>query len=210
MDGTLYAVAEADGTLEWTARYMGDATLPVVTPTGVYVAAACHYAWDFAPRTGRTIWYHAGDGVCGGGADLSLQAGILYVQDAPNDLGGSIILDARTGGQLGGFSAFVPPAVGSGVGLYLSWTSVLRAIDEQTRAVLWSFSGDGGLFSAPLIDNGYVYIGSNRGHLYAIPVRSAAGALTYTLPAMVNEKAGFAAAEGELVVPASDWLVAYD
>ncbi|HET6260662.1 MAG TPA: PQQ-binding-like beta-propeller repeat protein, partial [Chloroflexia bacterium] len=86
-----------------------------------------------------------------------------------------------------------------------------------TNATVWSFTGDGGLSSAPIVVNGVAYVGSTGGHIYALD--AATGALTYsaTLPAAVLAPdehnawmlTGLGAGSGKLIVPATNWLVGF-
>lgn len=118
--------------------------------------------------------------------------------------------------ERGAFSSDIAPAVDATRAFYRSG-STLTASDAKTQAVLWTFAGDGSLSSAPIVVGGCVYVGSSNGHLYALDARTGAALAMATLPAGVEGPdeqnvrvlASFGAGGGELLVPASQWLVAY-
>jgi outer membrane protein assembly factor BamB len=213
--GTLYAVSESSGQLIWTANVMnGDNSSPVVTATGVYVSYACAQTYDFNPSTGALIWHH--DTVCegGGGSTPALFNGRLYVREF-----GNVILNASNGQVLGTFTATPIPAFGgsSGYGYFLAG-STLRAEFPSNGAVIWKFSGDGTLQSAPMVSHGYVYVGSGLGNLYALNANTGhlawQAAVGMPIPAphegMVSQPlTGFAVGGGYLVIPTATSLIAY-
>jgi outer membrane protein assembly factor BamB len=214
--GTLYAVAESSGQLLWTAQVMnGDNSSPVVTATGVYVSYACAQTYDFNPSTGALIWHHATACEGGGGKTPALFNGRLYVRDPAT---GNVILNAGNGQVVGTFTATPIPAFGGSLGYgYFLAGSTLRA-ESPSGAVIWKFSGDGTLRSAPLVSHGYVYVGSGLGHLYALSANT--GHLVWktlvgmSIPAPDEQNVsqpltGFAVGGGYLIVPTSTSLIAY-
>lgn len=210
---TVYAVDEQDGTVNWSELLdSGNDSSPAVTSTGVFVAFACNQVYDFSPQDGSLIWQHFG---CsgGGGSTPVLFGGRLYVGDS---LTSKLSFDAPTGAVLGTFSAGPPPAFSGSTGFFLTG-SILKARDAYSGAVRWSFTGDGTLTSAPIVDNGYVYIGSSSGKVYALDGSTGANVWTGNLGAVVQTTespvsrphTGLAAGDGLVVVPASTLLVAY-
>ena len=93
-------------------------------------------------------------------------SGRLYYRDFVSQ---NLILDSATGNSLGTFRASVAPAFNGSTGYFLNGVT-LEAHDVTSGALLWSFAGDGSLTSAPIVDNGYIYIGSMSGNLYALDV----------------------------------------
>ena len=95
----------------------------------------------------------------------------------------------------------------------------LQAKDMATLpgSSLWSFTGDGGLDSAPLVVNGVVYVGSLSGMLYGLGEATGAVLWKTNVGAPINAPddqnnwmtTGMAAGEGVLVVAAGNRLVAY-
>jgi outer membrane protein assembly factor BamB len=213
--GTLYAVAEQDGIIKWRAGVEnGDHSSPAVSTTGVFVSYACNQAYDFSPSTGALIWHHSSSCEGGGGKTPVLFGSRLYVRDT---VLGNLVLDAATGAELGGVSTGPAPALSGSAGYFLTG-STLQARDVTSGAVRWSFTGDGTLSSAPIIDNSYVYIGSRSGKLYALDATTGANVWTGTVGAAVNAPdeqnvsqplTGLGAGDGLVVVPASTLLVAY-
>jgi outer membrane protein assembly factor BamB len=215
--GTLYAVAESTGLLLWTASVMnGDSSSPVVTATGVYVSYACAQTYDFDPTSGALIWHHWTACEGGGGTTPALFNGRLYVRDS---ITGNVILNAADGSVLGTFTSTPIPAFGGSLhyGYFLSGTT-LRAESPSNGALIWRFSGDGTLQSAPLVSHGYVYIGSRLGHVYALNANT--GHLAWktltgmTIPTQYEANraqplSGFAVGGGYLVVPTTTTLIAY-
>jgi len=212
--GTLYAVDEQDGTVKWSVLLQngGDDSSPAVTSTGVFVAFACNQVYDFSPQDGSLIWQHSG---CsgGGGSTPVLFGGRLYVGDSLTE---KLMFDAPTGAVLGTFPAGPPPAFSGSTGFFLSG-SILKARDAYSGAVRWSFTGDGTLSSAPIVDNGYVYIGSRSGNVYALDASTGANVWTGNIGVAVQTTespvsrphTGLGAGDDLVVVPASTLLVAY-
>ncbi len=212
---TLYAVDEQDGTVNWSALFDGgDDSSPAVTSNGVFVAfASCNNVYDLSPQDGSLIWFH--DGLCtgGGGSTPVLFGGRLHVGDSLTE---KLMFDAPTGAVLGTFPAGPPPAFSGSTGFFLTG-SILKARDAYSGAVRWSFTGDGTLSSAPIVDNGYVYIGSRSGKVYALDASTGANVWTGSLGAVVQTTeslvsrphTGLAAGDGLVVVPASNLLVTY-
>lgn len=212
--GTVYAVHESDGTIAWTASVEnGDHSSPAVTPTGVYVSYACDQAYDFDPASGALIWHHDAPCEGGGGKTVALHDGRVYTRDF---FQGNLILDANTGALLGSYSATVIPAFDGAMGFFLNG-STLSATDEA-GTIHWTFSGDGSLDSAPIVDNGFVYIGSNSGNLYALAESTGAVVWTTNVGAPIQQPdeqnfrvlTGMAAADGKLLVAAGETLTAFD
>ena len=204
---TLYAVNEQDGTLNWSVLVdAGNGSSPAVTPTGVFVSYDEIY--DFSPQDGSLIWHHSGPS-----STPVLFGGRLYVGDPLTE---TWMLDAPTGALLGTFQGGPPPAFSGSTGFFLSG-SVLKARDAYSGAVRWSFTGDGTLSSAPIVNNGYVYIGSRSGNLYALDASTGANVWTGNLGAAVQTTespvsrphTGIGAGDDLIIVPASTLLVAY-
>jgi hypothetical protein len=210
---TLYAVDEQDGTVKWDDLFdSGSDSSPAVTSNGVFVSFSCNETYDLSPQDGSLIWQHLG---CSGGSGSTpvLFGGRLHVGDSLTE---KLMFDAPTGAVLGTFAPGPPPAFSGSTGFFLTG-SILKARDAFSGAVRWSFTGDGTLSSAPIVDNGYVYIGSKSGKVYALDATTGENVWTGNLGAVVqvNESlvtrphTGLGAGDGLVVVPASTLLVAY-
>ncbi len=218
---TVYAVDEQDGAVNWTALlFSGSNSSPAVTPNGVVVSYSCNQVYNFSPQNGSLIWQHSGPCTGGSGSTPVIFDGRLYVRD----FGGSnLMLDAPTGAVLSTFSAdYSPPAFSGSTGYFLTGSFdagfTLEARDAYTGVVKWSFRGEGDLRSAPIINNGYVYIGSGSGKVYALDGSTGANVWTGNLGAAVQlsespvsrPHTGLGAGDGLVVVPASTRLVAFE
>lgn len=212
--GTVYAVDGSTGEVVWTRPVAnGDHSSPAVTDNDVYVSYSCPNAYDFDRLTGDQQWRYS-DGCSGGGGKTpALAADGLYVRDS----GGDVVLDPVTGALKGVFSAGPIPAFDDTAGYFLNG-SMLEARDPVSGTMLWSFSGDGRLTSAPVTANGYVYVGSASGNVYAL--RATTGELLTTvnvgseIPApdehnVSRPLTGMAIGLGHLLVPGTRTLTAY-
>ncbi len=212
--GTVYAVSAATGSILWAQPVVnGDHSSPVATDFGVYVSYSCPNVHQLDSVTGAQLWRY-GDGCSGGGGKTAALGPYgLYVRDA----GGDIVLDPKTGALTGVFSAGPIPALAGTSGYFLNG-SVLEARDLAGGTVLWSFSGDGGLTSAPVTANGYVYVGSSSGNVHAL--RASTGEVVRTVNAgsaipvpdehnVSQPLTGMAIGLGHLVVPATRTVTVY-
>ncbi|MDX6227909.1 MAG: hypothetical protein QOI76_1299, partial [Frankiales bacterium] len=173
--GYVDAVSESTGALLWSTPVMGgDASSPAVTSSGVYVGYACDQDYDLNPANGSVIWHHTSSCSGGGGRTVVVANARAYVRDSVK---GNLILDGASGAELGTFTGGPAPAFDGSTDFLLD-TSVaglppadggtLEARDTSTGQLKWSFKGDGGLKSAPIVSGGYVYEGSSNGWLYAL------------------------------------------
>ncbi len=212
---TVHAVSETDGTIKWsTANVGGVSSSPTVSATAVYIALACTRVNALAPSTGAVLWNRPGSCSGIGGRTAPLFGGRLYARFD------NAVLDAGTGVQVGEFSSAPAPAFNGPTGYFVIGSlngGTLEARDLTSGNLKWSFTGDGTLSSAPIVVNGYVYIGSTSGKLYALSESTGTNVWTGTVGAAINPPdeqssaapAGLAAGEGVIVVPASNRLVAY-
>ena len=227
---TVYAVAESTGSILWsTAANIAGPGSPAVTGTGVYLADDCN-VYDLDPATGARIWLNSRGGSCGSGATPVVYRGLVYDRSTVGQP--SLVLDAGTGAQVGTFSSpstvangIAPaPAFDGGQGFFLAGKT-LEAHDLATGAVNWTFtappaftdpvSGVGALASPPIVANGYVYVASNSGFLYALA--ESTGQVAWTDRLWVGFQYGYQAAEqvamavgqGGLAAPFGSSLVFY-
>jgi outer membrane protein assembly factor BamB len=213
--GTVYAVNESNGAVLWTASVAsGDKSSPAVSSDGVYVSYACAMSYKFNPTTGSQIWNFNTDCEGGGGKSPVLYNGKLYVRDVVK---GDYILDSATGTNEGIFQSSTAPAFSDNTGIFLE-SGTLRARGLASDNVLWTFTGDGTLCSAPLIVNNDVYIGSSSGNLYAVDINTGNQVWTanagVAIPSVDEQNVsqpltGFGAGNGLLVIPTGSALVAY-
>lgn len=220
----MLAVSAQDGKLKWhQAVNGGQHSSPAVSSSSVFVSYAGAATSALSPTTGQLLWqFRTAAG--GGGRTPVLFNNRLYVRDLV--FRGFIILDASTGAQLGAFDVGhigpTPPAPAfSGsmgyFGYYANNIQGLKALDTATLATKWSFNGDSSINTAPIVVNGYVYVASYNGTLYALDAQTGASVWTTNLGANmlgpdennVKMLTGFAAADGMLVVSAGNRLIAF-
>src|SRR5262245_6515464 len=220
--GTAYAVSADTGVVLWTAPVAnGDNSSPAVTNDGVYVSYSCPNVYKLNPVNGAQIWRYTTGCSGGGGKTPAIYNGRLYVRDYNPDY----IFDSQTGGMAGSFLSKSVPAFSGNLGFFLNGPKgfgsygTLEARDVNTNIVQWSFAGDGHLQSSIVVVNGYVYVGSSLGKLYAVEAETGHEAWSTTagttIPYVDEQNVsqpltGFAAGEGLLVIPTDTTLVAYE
>ena len=210
--GTVYAVSEKTGSVLWTQPVMnGDNSSPALSRSDVYVSYACGLVYAFDRRTGQQRWFSNGPCEGGGGKTPVYHSGRVYARDFT----GNKILNAVTGMLAGNFQAGPAPAFDGSTGLFLN-AGTLQAI--KGGKTLWSFSGDGGLDTAPIAVGSTVYEGSSSGLLYGL--NASTGKIVWStnvgsgIPGPDEQNVsqpltGLGAGQGLLVVPAGDQLSAY-
>jgi outer membrane protein assembly factor BamB len=207
------AFDETDGTLLWDTGTDGSSGAVAVSADGVYRSSDCLTA-DLQPASGVTLWtYNVG---CGGGGGVTpvVADGMVYWPETGFSSG--TIFDAETGAIEGTFSASAIPAFTPSTGFFLN-NGTLQAQARSNNQVLWSFTGDSQLSSAPIVVNNYVFIGSANGNLYALDATSGAQVWTQSLggavPGSSNEfsyiYSGLSAGDGLLIVPNGNKVTAY-
>ncbi|MFI1092046.1 PQQ-binding-like beta-propeller repeat protein [Streptomyces sp. NPDC020917] len=214
--GTVYAVDAARGALLWTQSVAnGDDSSPAVTAKGVYVSYACEQTYAFDPRSGSPLWHHRTDCSGGGGRTPVVADGGVWIRDgagmAPS------VLRTGTGRVRSTYDAGPAPAF-DGLQGYFVDGGVLRERYTPTLATRWTFQGDGRISTAPIVVNGYVYVGSRNGLLWALDGATGRSVWSTDVGAPIDGPdeqnvsqplTGLGAGGGLVVVPATHLLVAY-
>ncbi|SCE36566.1 Outer membrane protein assembly factor BamB, contains PQQ-like beta-propeller repeat [Streptomyces sp. DvalAA-14] len=217
--GTLYAVNAVSGAVLWTQSVEnGDESSPAVTAKGVYVSYACEQTYAFDPTSGDPIWHHDTDCEGGGGRTPVLADGGVWVRDvagmAPS------VLKAGTGQVRSTYDATgssPAPAFDGRQGYFVD-DGVLQERYSPTLATRWTFEGDGQISTAPIVVNGYVYVGSRTGELWALNGATGQSVWSTDVGAPIADPdeqnvsqplTGLGAGGGLVVVPATNLLVAY-
>ena len=214
--GTVYAVDETNGTVLWTMSVAnGDHSSPAVVDGNMYVSYACPQSYAFNATSGQELWHHSSCCEGGGGKTPVVHAGQVYVRDDFCDATTGLVLDANTGTVTGGFNSDRPPAFIRNLGVFFQ-EGTLVGVDISSGQQLWSFAGDGGLQSAPLIVNQTIYIGSSSGMLFGL---NTSGQQIWSIdvgapiPAPDEQNppptTGLGAGDGLLVVPTESTISAY-
>jgi outer membrane protein assembly factor BamB len=215
--GTVYAVDETNGAVLWTMPVdNGDHSSPAIAGGKVFVSYADADSYAFNVATGQQVWNYLSCGEGGGGTTPVVHAGQIYVRDyfcTPGIDG--LVLNAYTGGFIRAFNSDTPPAFFGNLALFLQ-SGILRGVDSRNGQVLWSFAGDGGLQSAPVVVNHTIYIGSSSGMLYGLnasgqQIWSTQVGAPIPYPDEFNAviTTGLGAGDGLLIVPTASTLVAY-
>jgi outer membrane protein assembly factor BamB len=207
----LFGVDEGSGSIVWQQSALsGTGSTPAVTSQGVYIAAVCSTD-GFAPMTGVSLFADNTGCSGGGGATAVVANNVLY--SLVGDLANGIYVNATTGAQLGTFTADVVPAVNSTTGFFLQ-SGTLNAQSLTDYSTLWSFRGDGGLVTSPIIVENAVIVGSSSGQVYALDAATGAQLWTANVGGAISAGNGnvisaLAAGDGLLVVPAGNTLSAF-
>jgi outer membrane protein assembly factor BamB len=215
--GTVYAVDEATHTVLWTQSVENGAeSSPSVTDDVLFVSYDCPQTYAIDRFTGAIKWHHIGPCEGGGGLTAVYHHGRVYVRDVYPNLDGDVF-SSDDGSLLGKFNSWVAPAFEADR-VYLVSFGRLNCQNVITRESQWGFAGDAEISSAPVIANGFVYVGSKGGNLYALD--TASGALQWTTNIGVgiqppNENGiqfpltGLGVGSGVLVVPARNRLFVF-
>lgn len=207
--GNVYAVDEASGNLNWTEGVEnGDDSSPAFGDKGIYVSYPCQY-YKFDPKSGNTDWHYSGDCEGGGGNTPVYYGDRAYIQDWTS---GNYILNAKTGSIVGSFGAdngdppaFYKPTGGKALGFSLD-SGTLYGWKVATQTNVWSFAGDGGLSTAPIVVNGIVFEGSNSGEVYALDASNGTEEWSDSTGAAVTS---LAAGQGTLLVVSGETITDY-
>jgi outer membrane protein assembly factor BamB len=206
-----YGIDAGSGSIVWQQfTQSGTGSTPAVTSQGVYIAAPCSTD-GFAPLTGASLFADSTGCEGGGGTTAVVANNVLY--SLMGDPTNGIYVNATTGAQLGTFTADVVPAVTSTTGFFLK-SGTLTAVSLSDFSTLWSFNGDGGLVTSPIVVNQAVIVGSSSGQVYALDAATGAQLWTTNSGAAIysgngNVISGLTAGDGLLVVPAGNTLSAF-
>lgn len=210
----LYAVDQTNGSLLWSVYvYGGHHSSPAVSEDGVFVSYG-YQTRKVDPLSGETMWYSGANTY--DGKTAAYANGRVYARD-PSVIPPGKVLDAATGAEVGTFTAGPIPAFSAQSGFFVN-ANTLQAIDFSSNNVLWSFTGDGGLVTAPIVIDDAVIVGSSTGNVYALDAASGAQLWSGNAGAAIHAPdernvsqplTGFGAGEGYLVVPAGNRVTAW-
>jgi outer membrane protein assembly factor BamB len=209
--GTLYAVDEADGSVNWTQRVMnGDSSSPAVDGSGVYVSYACEQAYSFTVA-GALRWHHQTACEGGGGHTDVLHGGLDYIRDSSY---APVALSETDGSIVDSFAGTQPPAFDDNAIVTTSHGS-MTTTRLSTGKVLWT---KGTTFTvAPLVVNGYVIGGEPNGTISLLDETTGGVAWTGSAGGEIDGSGeggptgwvGLAEAHGLLAVPAGTTLTVF-
>jgi outer membrane protein assembly factor BamB len=184
---------------------------PALSPRGAYIGGPFGHVYGRPTAPGGPSWHRKGEQIGGGGSTPVAYRDRLYYLDRN---GPDLVLDLRTGEELGTFeSAFHPAFVGE-TGYYVAATGGIEARDVRTQRVLWRRLVTP--TTAPVVAGQVVAIGSGTSvktfdRATGAPLRS------YDIGATVETRefgfagpvSGLNVAERTLVVSADDRIAAF-
>lgn len=215
------AISQQDGTLKWfTAINGGQHSSPAVSASAVYLSFAGAATTALSPTTGQLLWQFREAGG-GDGRTPVLFNNRVYVRDLV--FRGHKVLDAFTGTMIAAVDENAvggdppAPAFSGSLGYFSDTANGLKARNPATLATVWTFNGDSPINTAPIVVNGFVYVASYNGTLYALNSQTGTSVWSTSLGANFLQPdennaellTGFAAANGMLVVPAGNRLIAF-
>lgn len=217
--GTLYATDESDGALLWSQPVEnGDHSSPAVDGSNVYVTFPDNY-YAFNRVTGAPVWHDYLNGYGGGGRTPVVADGHLFIRDWTAS---PLIASASTGASQGPLASTTAPAVAGGTAFERTGgtgSGTLRAVSSDGLGTTrWSFTGDGGLSSAPLVTSNAVWVGSTSGEIYELNCATGAQQWSTNVGSSINTPdeqnvsaplTGLGVGGNTLIVPAGSTLVAY-
>jgi outer membrane protein assembly factor BamB len=205
--GAVYALAGADGSTLWSEPFYYGGS-PGVDGSFVYVSDGYEGATQaFARADGAPAWVGSAQCFVGNGQVLTDGARVI----GPWSSACGALSDAATGRLLDSFAASTAPASAGDVAIALNG-STLQARSLTTGVLLWEFTGDGSLRSAPVIVNETVYAGSADGTLFAVDLRTGAQLWSGQVAdaGTVAGATGIAPGDGLLAVPSGGTLTALE
>jgi outer membrane protein assembly factor BamB len=221
--GTMRCYDGATGAVLWSrSDPNGQKGAAALDASGLYVPHSSPPTFKLNAQTGALLW-QAASGSFSYSYTPVLRNNKLYTRDFPET-----VIDALTGAHVGTLQLQSAPVFAStangeiavtvtrGTG---SYEGVMRGLNATTGAEKWKFSGDGTLYSAPLLLDGVLFAASANGSLYAVnPTNGAAlwsNRLNVEVPKTDEHSSslhlfGLGAGEGVLVIPARGKLLAYE
>ncbi|MBS0373749.1 MAG: PQQ-like beta-propeller repeat protein [Proteobacteria bacterium] len=180
----LSAIDEGTGTILWTAGSGGttDWASPAVASSGVFMQEGygCT-ASAFDPQLGTVLWQtqHACNSPWGYASVI--KNNVFYGRVGS----GLDLFNALTGTfntQIGSSSA---PSITS-TAIITRNSSILSATRTSDLVQIWTFTGDGGLITAPVVVNTTAYIGSSSGNVYGVDTATGTQVWVGVAPAGIN------------------------
>jgi outer membrane protein assembly factor BamB len=211
IDADVRALRVSDGALLWRHDYDRDSAKQVTaTAQGVFATRDCGRTERLDVATGAVQWA-TGERPChavGGPGSPIIAGGRVYLPG--NDA--TVVLDMATGADQATVASEDPPVIARG--LVITRTDAgLVALDERNRSRRWTFAGDGHLRGRPAVVDDVVYVGSDRGTLFAADVATGRQRARYQLPGPylpLADSIAISATNDLLLVPVDQTLVAFE
>jgi outer membrane protein assembly factor BamB len=162
--GTVYAVDETTGNINWTQQVDGAALSgdnPAYDGGSLYVSYACNY-YKLDAATGMIDWNTTGVDSCEGNTGLPpvYYAGRVFMAESS---GADYLLNANTGKIYGSYAVGwgTSPAFFTRNGEYYGLSvvqGILYCFRVSTGDVVWSFTHKGGVITSPIVVNNFVAV----------------------------------------------------
>jgi outer membrane protein assembly factor BamB len=211
-EGTLFALDQSTGKIDWKQRLRGIAFgTPTVAGSSVFVTHGGH-VYNFHDATGRLRWLYRGSAESGIGETGPVYAGHLYANNAAAIYEMNSI---KSGQPVNAFrNVWKLPAFYNGIGYFVTYGDLV-AWSTETEEVLWR-QFEGPLALPPLVVNGNVIGVDHVATVYVLDGTSGQILQQLPLPSHVTPNSeysggmvhGMAAGEGFVIVPANDMLFA--
>ncbi|GAB4304764.1 MAG: hypothetical protein Kow0090_20380 [Myxococcota bacterium] len=174
LDGYLYAVNAADGTLKWRFKTdSGVTSTPLVRNGVVYFGSNDTYVYAIDEATGTKVHWKF---KTGGWVNSSpkLKDGVIYVGSVDKNL---YAIDAQSGKEVCRYAAkgeiIAYPEFAQGLVFFAGGTNdgQIYAVEEKTCKEVWKFITGYQIKSDPVIDGDMLYITSGDRKLYAFKIK---------------------------------------
>lgn len=161
--GTVYAVDATSGDVLWRhSLSSGSHSSPALSHERLFVSYSCPNVYALERVTGLRLWEYTPGCSGGGGRTAVYDAGKLYVRDGTE----GFVFESDSGQLIDAFGASAAPAADDGEA-YFVFRGALEA-RSASGTLRWTFTPSEQLVSAPLLVDGYVYVGSIEGSLYVL------------------------------------------
>jgi len=174
MDGTVYCLNAADGTIIWSYHTNGFIrSSPAVADNKVYIGSADYHLYCLDAATGTLLWsYKTGYPIY---SSPTVFEDKVYI--GSND-GKLYCINATTGLEqwsvsTGCFIHTTPVVVDDSV-YVASGNTYVYCYQKDTGVLLWQYLTGGAILASPTVSDGYVYVGSTNGHLYCLQATTGA------------------------------------
>lgn len=175
-DHHLYALREGTGDEIWSF----DAGVPIETTPAVSKKVVCFgtrgegaRVFGLDPGTGAKLWEVALSGRLGGAC--AIDGPLVYIGEADYGAGRLHAVEAETGESVLRIDTGRPITTSlcvNGELVYFGSNGTLCAWNTTTQEPSWSIAAGDAIRSAPLLDDGLVWVGTNEGRLIAVEAAS--------------------------------------
>jgi outer membrane protein assembly factor BamB len=171
--GTLYGF-NTDGTEIWHNKLFSTNDLPstglTVAGGSVYVGTISGALYKVSGASGKVQWtYHPGNSIT---SNVVVDGGLVYLRDNSGNMRAVSAADKKQVWSRAASGAGLYGATVSGGRVYYTTSLSLQALDAKSGNPVWAFSApsNSALLAAPVVANGFVFVGGFDDTLYAVQV----------------------------------------